>query len=936
MNGEISGAGLASPALAGCLGKAGDRRLVPEECPWCSAKGQKSALRSYAINFKESITLCSSPLCLYPLVSRPLEDVRASLYSAADTKACKRKSQFSESENPSPKHQKKEESVIVSEAIDCRVSTESVEEKLFANGQEEQRVVENGVKNACTDTPAASTEDQVLSDVAQTENYVSSTQDETSKTTLTDESTQDFAELVPTRPHLFWRNKDNLCWLDSLLVALVHFSVFTEVPHVDASLTDNFPSKNCTVRSLCARYRKTCTYLKSKEKMCQDSVVKVPSDVLHKAEQELEALQLSVFQLLKTKLQCELGQKETPVFALPLLLKTDEWAHGLFQHTGQWEFTCTSCGYTLNTSVEKTVTTFTQLVTDWHPLRAVHRAQCSNCNHKNQRRKLFFQKLSPVLALHFVEGLPRRDVSRYSFDFQGTHYVIRTIIQYNEQLEHFVTWIHQADGSWLEFDDLKYPHYITHKRFTLRATQFHIVFWEAEARKELLEPIPEKDPTVVGNENVCFEDMANSVTNDACIIEALTTNEDMNEAASSLDSSIGSTTLLDTFEGLTHSDIVTLTLVEVKVDGGEKPLPNPQKAVNQPVESSLNESLAPQTNTTLFQAPATPKHKLNDAKDISLAPVVPELFSPSIVKMSPAATAADKAPQVSQHLPALLPSKPSVSNLSFLMQRHPSHNSTPLRVQCPASQPKLAFRCEVNEALPAKPAELFGGFKAKNLVLPDVSRQPLAKLPGSQLIVPLPQKSFCHSGGTTVPIQASEILKSAGKKAASPSATLRALSTTDALRIKLMKKLKAKKKKLAKLNQLLGKCEGQPTAIPDSTDLTSPYSVTSSTSVYSSPAYDHFFADLLSPATTSSNHSPDSTGLLEMITNSQGGETSDSSPPEKRALYKADFSASVLPEPPVKVLSSTNDDFFDEFISGSGVQQSAIENTDFNTLDMFF
>uniref|UniRef100_A0AAR2IT76 USP domain-containing protein n=1 Tax=Pygocentrus nattereri TaxID=42514 RepID=A0AAR2IT76_PYGNA len=425
MNGESSGTG--PLALAGCLGKNENRREVSGNCPWCSAKGQTVALRSYAINFKESITLCSSPLCLFPLVSRPLEDIRAHLFSAEDIKTSKRKSHLSDSEDPnsSLKRQKKEE-CDVSEPGDCRVSTDS--------------------------------EESELSDSVQTEDYVSSTQDEAGEVPLTDVTTQDLKEMVPSQLHLFWRNKDNLCWLDSLLVALVHLSAFSRAPCENVGLKDHVCSKNCTVGNLCTKYRKTL-----------GNVVRVPLDVLRKAEQELEALQLSVFQLLQPKLQCELGQKETPVFALPLLLNTDEWAHSLFHHTGQWEFKCTSCHYTLNTSVEKTLTTFTQLTADWHPLRAVHRTQCSNCHHKNQKRKLFFQRISPVLALHFVEGLPRRDISRYSFDFQGTHYAIKTIIQYNEQLEHFVTWIQQPDGSWLEFDDLKYPNCITHKRFKLPA-----------------------------------------------------------------------------------------------------------------------------------------------------------------------------------------------------------------------------------------------------------------------------------------------------------------------------------------------------------------------------------------------------------------------------------------------------------------------------------
>ncbi|XP_017572965.1 SUMO-specific isopeptidase USPL1 isoform X2 [Pygocentrus nattereri] len=939
MNGESSGTG--PLALAGCLGKNENRREVSGNCPWCSAKGQTVALRSYAINFKESITLCSSPLCLFPLVSRPLEDIRAHLFSAEDIKTSKRKSHLSDSEDPnsSLKRQKKEE-CDVSEPGDCRVSTELFEEELFANGHEEKAEVGSDVKKTCTEVPAPSSEESELSDSVQTEDYVSSTQDEAGEVPLTDVTTQDLKEMVPSQLHLFWRNKDNLCWLDSLLVALVHLSAFSRAPCENVGLKDHVCSKNCTVGNLCTKYRKTCAYLKSKEQKYQGNVVRVPLDVLRKAEQELEALQLSVFQLLQPKLQCELGQKETPVFALPLLLNTDEWAHSLFHHTGQWEFKCTSCHYTLNTSVEKTLTTFTQLTADWHPLRAVHRTQCSNCHHKNQKRKLFFQRISPVLALHFVEGLPRRDISRYSFDFQGTHYAIKTIIQYNEQLEHFVTWIQQPDGSWLEFDDLKYPNCITHKRFKLPASQLHLVFWEAESRKDcqLPESVPEKHTPIVenSNESVCLQEVTNSVTNDTCIIEALTVNEDKHETVSILDSSIGSTTLLDTFEGLSHSDIVTLTLVEVKVDVEGKPLPKPQETVTQPVEPSVTESSALQVNTSLCQSPSLPKHT-SDVECASSKPVAPEIILPSVVKTS--APAPEERLQLSNRLPTPLPSKPSVSNLSFLLHRHSSLQSTPSRVPITAPQPKPDLRCEGNEALPAKPADLFGGFRAKTSPSPVVSgvlRQPLVKLSGGQPTVLLPQKPFSHSVGTAAPVEACEILKPVGKKTMDLSAARPSLSTTDILRLKLMKKLKAKKKKLAKLNRLLAKSEGEVAPRPDSTDLNSPYSVTSSTTVHNSPGYDNFIAELLSPATTSSNLSPDSTGLLEMLTNSQGGETSDSRPQGSLAQAKEDFSAFVLPEPPVNDPSSTSDDFLDELITGSGGQQNVIENADFNALDMFF
>lgn len=40
---------------------------------------------------------------------------------------------------------------------------------------------------------------------------------------------------------------------------------------------------------------------------------------------------------------CFSGKRETPVFAMPLLLKMDSWVEPLFQSTFYWEFKCSEC-----------------------------------------------------------------------------------------------------------------------------------------------------------------------------------------------------------------------------------------------------------------------------------------------------------------------------------------------------------------------------------------------------------------------------------------------------------------------------------------------------------------------------------------------------------------------------------------------------------------
>lgn len=69
----------------------------------------------------------------------------------------------------------------------------------------------------------------------------------------------------------------------------------------------------------------------------------------------------------------------------------------------------------------------------------------------SQVTQVFFalSRVPPVFALHFVEGLPDSDVGIYSFNFKGKHYSVSSVIQYDAQLKHFVTWIHKPDGECL-------------------------------------------------------------------------------------------------------------------------------------------------------------------------------------------------------------------------------------------------------------------------------------------------------------------------------------------------------------------------------------------------------------------------------------------------------------------------------------------------------
>uniref|UniRef100_A0A8C7H5I0 USP domain-containing protein n=1 Tax=Oncorhynchus kisutch TaxID=8019 RepID=A0A8C7H5I0_ONCKI len=284
-------------------------------------------------------------------------------------------------------------------------------------------------------------------------------------------------ELVPVPgPHLFWKNEYSLGWLDTLLVALVHCR----------TLRDRRPIKRPTVGQpvwdLCERYDRACSLSTAYQHTGADGVVRVPFAVSQRVQTEMQAIRMAIFKLLEPLLKCKLGQNERLVFVLPLLLGADSWADRLFQHEYDWQFQCNSstCQHATKTKCNKNLTTFTNVVSDWHPLNAANQSRCSKCNKMKQARMLVLERLSPVFVLHFAEGLPDNDLSAYSFTFQQQRYSITTVLQYDQPLDHLVSWIRIPDGSWLEFDDLKHPDCVSHTQLAVPPREIHVVFWELE------------------------------------------------------------------------------------------------------------------------------------------------------------------------------------------------------------------------------------------------------------------------------------------------------------------------------------------------------------------------------------------------------------------------------------------------------------------------
>ncbi|TKS82870.1 SUMO-specific isopeptidase USPL1 [Collichthys lucidus] len=1068
-SGEDTGLGALASPLVGYLGKVQERVALLEYCPWCTSKGLIYALRSYRINLQESISLCTNPQCLFPLVSWPLEDVLASLVPVELTVGNKRKNALAlekeELIKPARKRLRSSQldtlgtqsitDTVISQTehdavtfvtngqcaapktdgekvngyhtdslvsgttgwkslqdkddvLDeepenpapadglafptCSVSAghlQSLSDTLLTNGDEPVRspggalgistvqddfsqgkslpealnkpsicsqsfFTNEDIRSAEINSPSPRHNEQTarLGQKSPAADITTCKDTQVSKSetgALSSTMRTKSEELVPIPSQLFWRNSNHLCWLDSLLVALVNCKSLRKCKPKDE------PQRSSVWR-LIREYEDICAELQVHQQPDRDGITRVPSRALQKANADLQRLRMSIFKLLQPKLQCKLGQRETPVFALPLLLTMDSWVEPLFQSTFHWEFKCSECKTATKERVLKTLPSFTNVAPNWRPLNAVHMAPCNVCYKNNQRRTMMLDSVPSVFQLHFVEGLPDSDVRIYSFTFKGKYYSVTTVIQYNQQLKHFVTWIGNSDGSWLEYDDLKHPDCKIYPKLPVPAEEIHVVFWEMQDDKEPQACSPSSTFVEHGNKlNLSpeFED-CNSIMDTT--------------VTAGVDASIGSTTLLDTFEGLSHDDIITLTLVDLKADSEMQPandcrqtlspdlsVPSRSEILDSAPDSSSTQTGGEKTHSPVAELPTTSNSSETEDDSSSDPTFVPGGSGGRGTGRGKAASrqtgrkaaSSETAPHISHHPASSKPSKvitvkptsaaaqdntphdettqpaspvsstdssilsttqnsPTVQTLnqnsrwSFLLSKHPLHQlqkpikkhaptpatkakPTPLtqstpnpvrRPQFPAGLvPKPQLRTEEGDSLPLKAAEMYGAFGAKSLSTPT---PPLLNVK-SKLVQPVTsnnQKLLMNTpvvSGTSLPMPAAKGLPeiSSSKKHSSQSSKVPpGLSDTETLRYKLLKKLKAKKKKLAVLNAKLGH-QGGDSLRPDSTDLGSPNTVTSST--YDSSICDDFLSDLLSPATTASNLSPDSSGFLERLANGQEG-----------------------------------------------------------------
>ncbi|KGL77660.1 SUMO-specific isopeptidase USPL1 [Tinamus guttatus] len=877
--GPGTGIGISTLPMVGYLGK--NRSPVEvtahEYCPVCKEKGQTQALRTYRINFQESIFLCENPQCIYPLGYKTLNSI---IISADSEKHQipgtdkKRKlcdiSDFSPIESH-PKQARTNNGVDVEQTINANPAVKYYEDSLCAPGPKLPDELQNDQQKT------SSKVESLLQKVdTETINRASSDKVSPSKTSLARTQLLPNPELCSTASELLlkddksstnnsdlclqWRNVYALCWLNCVLSALVHLET------LKSALTEEYTEEKCLLQRLLRKYNQATALLNT----CKRSKVK---DVLPKAESNLNEVRNRIFTQLQPLLGCKLGEEESPVFALPLLLRQDCQAEKLFLSSFSWKFECLRCGYKYQDRCRKTLTTFTNIISDWHPLNAVHIGPCNNCNDKSQRRQMILEKVPTIFMLHFVEGLPHNNLKNYSFQFEGDSYQITSIIQYQSVKKHFITWCLNADGSWLECDDLKGPYCKRHKRFEVPPSEIFIVFWEKKVShvpKEANSQFPSKNiedfplNNVQSNSTAFHCGLENAIDRIAAEHHKedsvrIPDKKPQQVAEDERGAHRGS-------EKLAHDDVITLTLVEIQVDSEAKSPENRQMVGNNLV---VETDLAMNNKCTLSEdcSISLPLEELNIA---NITPPVPKnqdsypSYSPLAQRtddranlfntengtglssefqlkknLSLANNITQKSPdlkdgskivvdsQIANASAANNPLQPShkdqkrgfvgswvkkllSKNTSFM----PSSAST-LKNERNSKTPLVQKISDVR--LPVKGASNFDGFQGRGAnkmaetpklaVSQSKNIHPLSNFKGFSANIHLPTKNHIASEGPTW--RKSSVLDASNKvvQLNSPSSNSGKVKESDTdqtkkLRQKLLKKLNAKKKKLASLDRL--------------------------------------------------------------------------------------------------------------------------------------
>ncbi|XP_031955422.1 SUMO-specific isopeptidase USPL1 isoform X1 [Corvus moneduloides] len=898
--GEGTGIGKSTLHMVGYLGKNCNPVETPahEYCPVCEEKGQIQGLRTYRLNFQESIFLCENPQCIYPLGYKPLNSIITSTGSENhQVPSTHKKRKLGETSDFSavkadPKKARANNVLSVEPTINADSVVKCYQNSLCILKASLHDVLQNDQQNPGNHVGSCMPKVD-FETATKTNNY----QESPPKTSSPKTQLLPNSELLSTASEisleedkgstndrdlcLQWRNIHNLCWLDCILSALVHLET------LKFALAEEYNNGKCLLQKLLTKYNEASVLLNT----CKRSKVR---DVLPKAESLLNEIRNIMFTQLQPQPRCELGNMENPVFALPLLLQLDQPAEKLFLHSFSWKFECVCCGHKYQDRLKKTLTTFTNIIADWHPLNAIHIGPCNNCGDTSQRQQMILEKVPSILMFHFVEGLPHNNLEKYSFQFEEDTYQITSIVQYQTDKKHFISWSLNPDGTWLECDDLKGPYCKRHKRFEVPPSEIHIVIWEKKAShvpEELNSQFQSKNSedfplnNVQSNSTVLhcgFDNTVGKTPAEHRKEDSVRTLEKKQQRVAEDESIVH-----HGLENLGDDDLITLMLEEVLIDSEDKLLLNGQMVGNNLVDGwgtpqqqepafSLSTpypgefagtSLAMHNKSMLYENSSIclPLEELNP---VNITPPVPKKHDPDSSDSSPSRTNdrtnlanrehglnselllnkkllavennIQKSPDLKDASKTVVNSQvgsPSGANNSVqpshkdkkggfvgswvkkLLNKNTSFmpsSASALKNERSCKTPSVQKASEVR--LPIKGASNFGGFQSRStkktvetlkLLAPQSNNtHPLPNFKGFSQSTCLPTANHIAIAGPTWN-KLGSTLGTSGKVTQFPSpgynsgkAEESESDKTKKLRLKLLKKLNAKKKKLASLDRL--------------------------------------------------------------------------------------------------------------------------------------
>lgn len=267
----------------------------------------------------------------------------------------------------------------------------------------------------------------------------------------------DVKELQSLESYLHWQNVDALCWLHSLLSLIVHNVTLVTTA---LSLAQNGVSLLKTVVTLFNN--------------AQD----VSSADREQAMGSLKEARDNVWRYLQPSLKCQHGVQDSPVTALPLLLRENGALAEKALQIYRWEFNCNACGYHQIDKRSKHLVTFPNVGRNFGLHNPVFERQCFKCGASKQRSKLVYERMPECVLFHFEQGL--QSFEDLNFKGHNEHYILTQIIQYKRSPDHFICWTREPKGNrWMEIDDLNFQHCSWVSLLpNIPPSEVHIAVWE--------------------------------------------------------------------------------------------------------------------------------------------------------------------------------------------------------------------------------------------------------------------------------------------------------------------------------------------------------------------------------------------------------------------------------------------------------------------------